>query len=60
MNPLAYLDKWFTACISDRRSSGTSRPRWPPSASRMGSLPEVVDVVRIATFLFIELLETES
>jgi hypothetical protein len=25
-----------------------------------GSLPEVVDVVRIATFLFIELLKTES
>ena len=41
MNPLAYLDKWFTAYISDRRDMPTRdiRTRWPPSASRMARCP---------------------
>jgi len=62
MNPLAYLDKWFTTYISDRRESpahdiltGMATERFPD-----GSLPEVVDVVRIATFLFIAGHETTA
>ena len=62
MNPLAYLDKWFTAYSSDRRDTPTRDMLTEMATQRFadGSLPEMVDVVRIATFLFIELLETES
>jgi cytochrome P450 len=62
MNPLAYLDKWFTAYISDRRDTPT-RDMLTEMATRRfadGSLPEVVDVVRIATFLFIAGHETTA
>lgn len=62
MNPLAYLDKWFTDYISERRGApGTgilseiANQRFPD-----GSLPEVADVVRIATFLFIAGHETTA
>jgi cytochrome P450 len=62
MNPLAYLDRWFTTYISDRRATPardilteTATQRFPD-----GSLPEVVDLVRIATFLFIAGHETTA
>ena len=62
MNPIAYLDKWLTAYISDRRDTPTRDILTEMATQRFadGSLPEVVDMVRIATFLFLELLETES
>ena len=62
MNPLAYLDKWFTAYISDRRDTPTRDILTEMAAQRFadGSLPEMVDVVRIATFLFIAGHETTA
>jgi cytochrome P450 len=62
MNPLAYLDKWFTAYISDRRDTPTRDMLTEMATQRFadGSLPEVVDVVRIATFLFIAGHETTA
>ena len=62
MNPLAYLDKWFTAYISDRRDTPTPDILTEMATQRFadGSLPEVVDVVRIATFLFIAGHETTA
>ena len=62
MNPLAYLDKWFTAYISDRRDTPTRDMLTEMATQRFadGSLPEMVDVVRIATFLFIAGHETTA
>jgi cytochrome P450 len=62
MNPLAYLDKWFTTYISDRRESPLRDILTEMATERFpdGSLPEVVDVVRIATFLFIAGHETTA
>jgi cytochrome P450 len=62
MNPLAYLDKWFTTYISDRRESPAQDILTEMATERFpdGSLPEVVDVVRIATFLFIAGHETTA
>jgi cytochrome P450 len=62
MNPLAYLDKWFTTYISDRRESPAHDVLTEMATERFpdGSLPEVVDVVRIATFLFIAGHETTA
>lgn len=62
LNPLAYLDRWFTHYISDRRES--PRPdiltELANQAFPDGGRPEVVDVVRVATFLFIAGHETTA
>jgi cytochrome P450 len=62
LNPLAYLDKWFTAYISERRGSPAPDMLTEMATQRFpdGTLPEVVDVVRIATFLFIAGHETTA
>src|ERR1700722_15742432 len=45
MNPLAYLDKWFTTYISDRRDTPAQDILTEMATQRFpdGSLPEVVD-----------------
>jgi len=62
MNPLAYLDKWFTAYISDRREQPAHDVLTEMATQRFadGTLPEVTDLVRIATFLFIAGHETTA
>jgi cytochrome P450 len=62
MNPLAYLDKWFTAYISDRRERPAHDILTEMATQRFpdGTLPEVTDLVRIATFLFIAGHETTA
>jgi cytochrome P450 len=62
MNPLAYLDKWFTTYISDRRAAPAQDILTEMATQRFpdDSLPEVVDLVRIATFLFIAGHETTA
>jgi cytochrome P450 len=62
VNPLAYLDKWFTTYISDRRADPAQDilTEMATQCFPDGSLPEVVDLVRIATFLFIAGHETTA
>jgi cytochrome P450 len=62
MNPLAYLDKWFTTYISDRRADPAQDilTEMATQCFPDGSLPEVVDLVRIATFVFIAGHETTA
>ena len=62
MNPLAYLDKWFTTYITDRRASQQDDILTEMATQHFpgGTLPEVVDLVRIATFLFIAGHETTA
>jgi len=62
MNPLSYLDKWFTAYITDRRASPKEDILTEMATQSFpdGSRPEVVDLVRIATFLFIAGHETTA
>jgi cytochrome P450 len=62
MNPLAYLDKWFTTYITDRRASPQDDILTEMATQHFldGTLPEVVDLVRIATFLFIAGHETTA
>jgi cytochrome P450 len=62
MNPLAYLDKWFTDYITDRRQHPVRDILTEMATQRFpdGTLPEVSDVVHIATFLFIAGHETTA
>jgi cytochrome P450 len=62
MNPLAYLDKWFTTYITDRRASPQDDILTEMATQHFpdGTLPEVGDLVRIATFLFIAGHETTA
>jgi cytochrome P450 len=62
MNPLAYLDKWFTSYISDRRENLADDILTEMATQRFpdGTLPEVTDLVHIATFLFIAGHETTA
>ena len=62
MNPLAYLDKWFTTYIADRRASPQDDILTEMATQHFpdGTLPEVGDLVRIATFLFIAGHETTA
>src|ERR1700742_276757 len=62
MNPLAYLDNCFTAYISDRREQPAHDILTEMATQRFadGTLPEVTDLVRIATFLFIAGHETTA
>ncbi|MCV7100207.1 cytochrome P450 [Mycobacterium palustre] len=62
MNPLSYLDKWFTGYIEDRRANPRDDILTQLASAEFpdGSLPPVVDVVRIATFLFIAGHETTA
>lgn len=62
LNPLAYLDKWFTTYISDRRETPTSDILTELATQRFpdGGLPDVIEVVRVATFLFIAGHETTA
>lgn len=62
MNPLAYLDKWFTDYITDRRANPVPDILTEMATQRFpdGTLPEVSDVVHIATFLFIAGHETTA
>ena len=62
LNPLAYLDNWFTAYISERRETPAPDILTELATQRFpdGALPEVVEVVRVATFLFIAGHETTA
>ncbi|BCZ23710.1 cytochrome P450 [Mycobacterium senriense] len=62
LNPLAYLDRWFTGYISDRRETPRSDILTELATQTFpdGSQPDVVDVVRVATFLFIAGHETTA
>ncbi len=62
LNPLAYLDKWFTAYISERRDTPMRDILTELATQHFpdGTLPEVVDIVRVATFLFIAGHETTA
>ena len=62
MNPLAYLDKWFTAYIRDRRENPAEDILTEMATQRFpdGTLPAVTDLVHIATFLFIAGHETTA
>ena len=61
-NPLEFLDAWFSSYVEDRRRaprddvlSGLATATFPD-----GSIPDVLDVVRIATFLFAAGQETTA
>lgn len=62
LNPLAYLDKWFTTYINDRRDERAHDMLTEIANQRFadGTLPEVVDLVRLATFLFMAGHETTA
>ncbi len=62
LNALESLDEWFTRYVEDRRSrpredvlTGLALARYPD-----GSTPDVIDVVRTATFLFAAGQETTA
>ena len=62
LNPLAYLDKWFTAYIGERRAEPAPDILTELATQHFpdGTLPEVVDIVRVSTFLFIAGHETTA
>ncbi|MEE2033888.1 cytochrome P450 [Rhodococcus chondri] len=53
-NPLEFLDEKFTSYLEDRRSSprGDSLTQLANAKFPDGSTPEIVELVRLATFLF--------
>jgi cytochrome P450 len=62
VNPLEFLDDWFKTYVEDRRReprddvlTGLALAKFPD-----GSTPEVIDVVRTATFLFAAGQETTA
>jgi cytochrome P450 len=61
-NPLAALDKWFTRYIGDRRREPRSDMLTELATTTFpdGTLPEIVEVVRLATFLFFAGHETTA
>ena len=61
-NPLAWLDEWFTEYIEDRRRSprGDVLTRLAEATYPDGSIPDVTNVVRTATFLFAAGQETTA
>ncbi len=62
LNSLAFLDGWFTSYIEDRRREPRHDALTELALARFpdGSTPEVVDVVRTATFLFAAGQETTA
>lgn len=62
LNPLAYLDRWFTEYITDRREAPRSDILTELATQSFpdGGQPGVVDLVRVATFLFIAGHETTA
>ena len=62
LNSLAFLDGWFTAYIEDRRREPRKDVLTDLAFARFpdGSTPEVVHVVRTATFLFAAGQETTA
>jgi cytochrome P450 len=61
-NPLSWLDDWFTAYIEDRRKSPRNDvlTQLAQATYPDGSVPEVANVVRTATFLFAAGQETSA
>jgi cytochrome P450 len=61
-NPLGYLDRWFTAYLSDRRATpmGDILTEIANQPFPDGSLPDLVEIVRHATFLFVAGHETTA
>jgi cytochrome P450 len=61
-DPLAYLDKRFTAYFEERRSKPRDDMMSELANSRFrdGSLPDLSEVVRIATFLFVAGQDTSA
>ena len=62
MNPLQFLDDWFTRYVRDRRSSPQSDVLTHLATTTFpdGTLPPIEDVVHLATFLFIAGQETTA
>jgi len=62
MNPLEFLDNWFNTYVEDRRREPRDDVLTELATATFpdGSLPEVQDVVRIATFLFAAGQETTA
>ena len=61
-NPLEYLDEKFTTYITERRAEPRSDVLTELAAAKYpdGSTPEVIDVVRLATFVFAAGQETTT
>ena len=61
-NPLAWLDDWFSAYIEDRRTNPRKDVLTDLALATYpdGGIPEVVNVVRTATFLFAAGQETTA
>lgn len=62
LNPLEFLEGWFTSYIEDRRRSPQDDVLGDLAAATHpdGSIPEVIDVVRTSTFLFAAGQETSA
>ncbi|HTV02622.1 MAG TPA: hypothetical protein VMF13_18880, partial [Luteitalea sp.] len=62
LNPLAYLDRWFTAYITERREAPLPDILTELATQTFpdGTMPDVVHIVRVATFLFIAGHETTA